>query len=43
MAREGRRRIAALADVGYYDGTGLACVAGIDAREAVRRLAAGPP
>ncbi|MEU7101847.1 ankyrin repeat domain-containing protein [Streptomyces longwoodensis] len=42
-ARDGRRRIAALADVGYYDGTGLACVAGIDAQEAVRRLAAGSP
>ncbi|WP_342447389.1 hypothetical protein [Streptomyces achromogenes] len=42
-AREGRRRIAALADVGYYDGTGLACVAGIDAQEAVRRQAAVLP
>ncbi|MES9520794.1 hypothetical protein [Streptomyces capoamus] len=39
-ARDGRRRIAALADVGWYDGTGLA---GIDAPEAVRRLAAVPP
>ncbi|MFC9931866.1 hypothetical protein [Streptomyces sp. NPDC127190] len=40
VAAVGRRRIATLANVGYYDGTGLACVAGIDAQEAVRRLAA---
>ncbi|MGA5042021.1 hypothetical protein ACPCA8_34065 [Streptomyces capoamus] len=42
-ARDGRRRIAALAGVGWYDGKKLACVAGIDAPEAVRRLAAVPP
>ncbi|GGP32741.1 hypothetical protein GCM10018980_74160 [Streptomyces capoamus] len=42
-ARDGRRRIAALADVGWYDGTKLACVAGIDAPEAVLRLQAVPP
>ncbi|WP_404817185.1 ankyrin repeat domain-containing protein [Streptomyces thermolineatus] len=46
-AREGRRLVAALGDL-YYDGTGLACVAGIDAEEAVHRLeavhrAAAPP
>jgi hypothetical protein len=40
-AEEGRRLIAALGDL-YYDGTGLACVAGIDAEEAVRRLEATP-
>lgn len=42
-ARDGRRRIAALAGVGWYDGTKLACVAGIDAPEAVLRFAAVPP
>ncbi|MEU9913619.1 ankyrin repeat domain-containing protein [Streptomyces sp. NPDC051001] len=39
VAREGRRLIDALGEL-YYDGTGLACVAGIDAAEAVRRLGA---
>jgi hypothetical protein len=37
--RESRRLIAALGDF-YYDGLGLACVSGIDAEEAVRRLEA---
>lgn len=36
-AREGRRLVAALGEF-CFDGTGLACVAGIDAAEAVRRL-----
>ncbi|MER6348093.1 ankyrin repeat domain-containing protein [Streptomyces sp. NPDC001595] len=40
-AEEGRRLVAALGDASY-DGTGLACVAGIDAREAIRRLEATP-
>lgn len=39
VAREGRRLVEALGEL-YYDGTGLACVAGIDAGEAVRRLGA---
>jgi hypothetical protein len=38
---EHRRLLAAVADV-ESDGLGLACVAGIDAAEAVRRLAATP-
>ncbi|WP_317453638.1 ankyrin repeat domain-containing protein [Streptomyces sp. CBMA152] len=37
--REGRRLVAVLGDI-RYEGTGLACVAGIDAEEAVRRLEA---
>ncbi|MEU1278578.1 ankyrin repeat domain-containing protein [Streptomyces sp. NPDC005805] len=37
MARERGRLVAALGSV-YYDGAGLACVAGIDAAEAIRRL-----
>lgn len=41
VAEEGRRLIAALGDF-YYDGLGLACVAGIDAEEAIRRLEATP-
>ncbi|WP_217206738.1 ankyrin repeat domain-containing protein [Streptomyces sp. AC550_RSS872] len=41
VAEEGRRLIAALGDI-YYDGLGLACVAGIDAEEAIRRLEATP-
>ncbi|MGW6023866.1 ankyrin repeat domain-containing protein [Streptomyces sp. NPDC055099] len=40
-ATEGRRLTAALADL-HYEGTGLACVAGIDAAEAARRLGAEP-
>jgi hypothetical protein len=40
-AQEGARLVAALGDL-YYDGTGLACVAGIDAEEAIRRLEATP-
>lgn len=40
-ATEGRRLTAALGDL-YYEGTGLACVAGIDAAEAARRLGAEP-
>ncbi|NLU69945.1 ankyrin repeat domain-containing protein [Streptomyces sp. HNM0574] len=40
-AREAHRLIAALGSL-ECDGTGLACVAGIDAAEAVRRLAAAP-
>ncbi|MEU3661450.1 ankyrin repeat domain-containing protein [Streptomyces sp. NPDC032940] len=40
-AEEGRRLTAALGTFDY-DGTGLACVAGIDAEEAVRRLEATP-
>ncbi|MGW7434100.1 ankyrin repeat domain-containing protein [Streptomyces sp. NPDC054861] len=40
-AQEAARLVAALGDF-YYDGTGLACVAGIDAAEAVRRLDATP-
>ncbi|MGW7087633.1 ankyrin repeat domain-containing protein [Streptomyces sp. NPDC054871] len=40
-ATEGRRLTAALGDL-YYDGTGLACVAGIEAAEAARRLGAEP-
>uniref|UniRef100_A0AAU2JVV0 Ankyrin repeat domain-containing protein n=1 Tax=Streptomyces sp. NBC_00049 TaxID=2903617 RepID=A0AAU2JVV0_9ACTN len=39
--REARRLAAALDGI-HYEGTGLACVAGIDAEEAVRRLAAAP-
>ncbi|MFF7858025.1 ankyrin repeat domain-containing protein [Streptomyces sp. NPDC007904] len=42
LAEEGRRLVATLADIDDYDGTGLACVAGIDAQEAVRRLEATP-
>ncbi|GHH30641.1 DUF6461 domain-containing protein [Streptomyces lanatus] len=41
VADEGRRLIAALGDI-YYEGLGLACVAGIDAEEAIRRLEATP-
>ncbi|MEU0579774.1 hypothetical protein ABZ465_21275 [Streptomyces griseoincarnatus] len=41
VAEEARRLIAALGTF-HYDGTGLACVAGIDAPEAVRRLEATP-
>ncbi|MGW0395392.1 ankyrin repeat domain-containing protein [Streptomyces sp. NPDC003042] len=41
VARQGGHLVAALGDI-YYEGTGLACVAGIDAEEAVRRLAATP-
>lgn len=40
-ATEGRRLTAALGDLSC-DGTGLACVAGIDAAEAARRLGAEP-
>ncbi|WP_392895423.1 ankyrin repeat domain-containing protein [Streptomyces sp. LN699] len=40
-ARAGARLVAALADL-HYEGTGLACVAGIDAEEAARRLEATP-
>ncbi|MET7320569.1 ankyrin repeat domain-containing protein [Streptomyces sp. NPDC005549] len=40
-AQESRRLITALGTF-HYDGTGLACVAGIDAAEAVRRLRAAP-
>ncbi|WP_051900857.1 ankyrin repeat domain-containing protein [Streptomyces aureus] len=40
-AQEADRLTAALGDF-YYDGTGLACVAGIDAAEAVSRLQAAP-
>ncbi|QWB25792.1 MULTISPECIES: ankyrin repeat domain-containing protein [Streptomyces] len=40
-AQEGRRLTTALGEF-HYDGTGLACVAGIDAAEAVRRLGATP-
>lgn len=40
-ATEGRRLTAALGDLDY-DGMGLACVAGIDAAEAARRLGAEP-
>jgi len=40
-AAEGRRLVAALGEI-LTDGTGLACVAGIDAAEAARRLAATP-
>ncbi|MFJ6135287.1 ankyrin repeat domain-containing protein [Kitasatospora sp. NPDC092286] len=40
-AREGRRLVSALGKL-YYDGTGLACVAGIDAGDAIRRLEATP-
>ncbi|WP_406841462.1 ankyrin repeat domain-containing protein [Streptomyces sp. AHU1] len=40
-AQEAHRLTTALGDF-YYDGTGLACVAGIDAAEAVRRLQAAP-
>ena len=38
---EGRRLVAALGDLDH-EGTGLACVAGIDAEEAVRRMGAAP-
>ncbi|CCK29270.1 ankyrin [Streptomyces davaonensis JCM 4913] len=41
VAEEGRRLISALGEF-YYDGLGLACVAGIDAEEAIRRLSATP-
>lgn len=41
MAREGRRLVEALGTF-HYEGTGLACVAGIDAQEAMRRLEAKP-
>lgn len=41
MAKEGGRLVAALGSIDY-DGTGLACVAGIDAEEAIRRLEATP-
>ena len=40
-AQEAHRLTTALGEF-YYDGTGLACVAGIDAAEAVRRLQAAP-
>ncbi|WP_327266184.1 ankyrin repeat domain-containing protein [Streptomyces sp. NBC_01232] len=40
-AEEAARLVAALGEF-HYDGTGLACVAGIDAAEAVRRLDAVP-
>ncbi|WP_406862568.1 ankyrin repeat domain-containing protein [Streptomyces sp. HUAS MG47] len=40
-ATEGRRLVAALGDL-WTEGLGLACVAGIDADEAVRRLEATP-
>ncbi|MEU9111732.1 ankyrin repeat domain-containing protein [Streptomyces sp. NPDC048483] len=40
-SQEGKRLVAALGDL-CYEGTGLACVAGIDAPEAVRRLEATP-
>jgi hypothetical protein len=40
-AQEAERLTTALGEF-YYDGTGLACVAGIDAAEAVRRLQATP-
>lgn len=40
-AEESAWLIAALGDF-FHDGTGLACVAGIDAAEAIRRLAATP-
>ncbi|RFC69958.1 ankyrin repeat domain-containing protein [Streptomyces sp. AcE210] len=41
VAREGRRLVEALGTFDY-EGTGLACVAGIDAEEAIRRLEANP-
>lgn len=41
VAEEARRLHAIFADL-YYDGMGLACVAGIDAEEAIRRLEATP-
>ncbi|CAM5473544.1 hypothetical protein SGLAM104S_05883 [Streptomyces glaucescens] len=40
-AEEGRRLLDALGSF-HYEGIGLACVAGIDAREAVRRAGGGP-
>ncbi|MFD5714966.1 ankyrin repeat domain-containing protein [Streptomyces pharetrae] len=40
-AEEGRRLLGALGSF-HHEGIGLACVAGIDAREAVRRLEAAP-
>ncbi|MDD9376284.1 DUF6461 domain-containing protein [Streptomyces sp. ZAF1911] len=40
-ARAAARLVAALAGV-HYEGTSLACVAGIDAEEAIRRLEAAP-
>ncbi|MER7048953.1 ankyrin repeat domain-containing protein [Streptomyces jumonjinensis] len=40
-AQEGRRLVAALGGI-HYEGTGLACVTGINAEEAVRRLEATP-
>ena len=39
--QEGHRLVTALGGI-HYDGTGLACVAGIDAAEAIRRLEAAP-
>ncbi|MFF0449286.1 ankyrin repeat domain-containing protein [Streptomyces sp. NPDC004609] len=39
--QEARRLVAALGNI-HYEGTGLACVAGIDAEEATSRLAATP-
>lgn len=41
VAREGERLVEALGAF-HYEGTGLACVAGIDAQEAIRRLEAKP-
>lgn len=41
VAHEGRRLVAALEGI-HYEGTGLVCVAGIDAEEAMRRLEATP-
>ncbi|WP_328872194.1 ankyrin repeat domain-containing protein [Streptomyces sp. NBC_00287] len=41
VADEGRRLISAVGEF-HYEGTGLACVAGIDAEEAIRRLSATP-
>ena len=41
VVEEGRRLITALGDC-YDDGLGLACVGGIDAEEAIRRLEATP-
>ncbi|WP_330309558.1 MULTISPECIES: ankyrin repeat domain-containing protein [unclassified Streptomyces] len=41
VAKEGGRLVTALGGIDY-DGTGLACVAGIDAKEAIRRLEATP-
>ncbi|MEU3515334.1 ankyrin repeat domain-containing protein [Streptomyces sp. NPDC006654] len=41
MTEESRRLLAALGEF-HYEGLGLACVAGIDAEEAIRRLEAVP-